>query len=238
MRLRPFFLALIATALAAVSSPPPAAIAAGLDDLTPGTASAEIYGFNHLETLGTHATIVYDYRLEGRMMEAPFTDEIVLDFAHAQTDAKHAYDVEATLFAKGAAKQVGPIVASTFNPLLLIFFQRDVNQMSRGTGGSGHYFRNVIRHAMSVPGNYAEEAVSLEIGGKPVAAHRVSFTPFADDSHKDQMRGLAAKTYTITVSDAVPGGLVALETETAAAPGAPGEGPMLHESYRFREVRP
>ena len=238
MRLRPLLLALTLAAVVAAPFSAPPSRAAGMEGLTPNTASAEIYGFDHLDKLGRQATLVYDYRLEGRLMEEPFADEIVLDFKRTEEGSNHAFDVGATLFAKGAAKEIGPIVASTFNPLLLIFFQRDVNQMSRGTGGSGHYFRNVIRHAMAEPGKYAEEAVSVEIAGKRVAARRVSFTPFANDSHKDQMQGLAGKTYTVTVSDAVPGGLVSLETQTSAPADAPGEGPMLHESYRFREVRP
>lgn len=211
--------------------------AAGLEGLTPNTAAAGIYGGDHLSSLGPHTSLVYDYRLEGKLMDEPFTDEIVLDLTRADDGSTHGFDVSATLFARGPARKIGPIVASTFNPLLLIFFQRDVNQMSRGTGGSNHYFRNVIRHAMAVPGNFEETRTTARFGDETVAARRISFTPFADDSNRAQMKSFARKTYAVTLSEAVPGGILELSTTTATGDDSDAT-PMLRESYRLREARP
>ncbi|MDJ0931728.1 hypothetical protein [Breoghania sp.] len=140
-------------------------------------------------------------------MEEPFADEIVLDFTRADASSDHSYDVSATLFAKGPAREIGPLVSSTFNPLLLIFFQRDVNQMSRGINGSGHYFRNVIRRGMATPGRYEETTERMEVAGRTVEATRISFTPFLRDPHKDDMHDLNAKIYSVTFSKEVPGGV-------------------------------
>ena len=234
MALRAHALALCLAVLTSLASP---ALADGMEGLTPDSAAAEIYGFDQLKGLGEEAELVFDYRLEGRMVDEAFADEVILAFKRAGKNGDHGYDVAATLFANGAAREIGPLVASKFNPILLIFFQHDVNQMSRGTGGSSHYFRNVIRHSMGMKGAFHAEDVTAEVAGKTVKARRISFTPFVSDSHKAQMSKLMTKRYSITVSDEVPGGIVALETATPATPDQPGEGPMLHEIYQLREVR-
>ncbi|WP_321342221.1 hypothetical protein [Breoghania sp.] len=234
MAFRTSTLALCLAVLTSLASP---VLAQGMDGLTPDTAAAEIYGFDQLKGLRNRSKLVFDYRLEGRMMEEPFADEVVLDFTRAGESTDHGYDVAATLFAKGAPREIGPLVASSYNPILLIFFQHDVNQMSRGTGGSSHYFRNVIRHAMGLKGAFSAEDVKTEVAGRTVKARRISFTPFATDAHKAQMSKLMTKRYTVTVSDEVAGGIVALESATPAPPDEPGAGPMLHEIYRLREVQ-
>src|SRR3546814_1573398 len=89
---------------------------------------------------------LFDYRFDGSLLEQPFSDDVVLDFMRHRDD--RGFDVDATLFPRSRKLQIGPISAAEVNPILLIFFQRDVTQMSNGTGGSQHYFRNTIRRVL------------------------------------------------------------------------------------------
>lgn len=205
--------------------------------LDPNTAAGQVYGGDHLKGLQDGATLVYDYRMDGRILEKPFEDEVILAFKRADEAADHRYDVTATIFPKTRSQTLGPIVASAFNPLLLIYFQRDVNQMGNGTGGSKHYFRNVIRHSMATPGEFDEKNVTMEVAGKTIEVRQISFSPFKTDEHEAQMKSFSDKTYTVTLSDGVPGGIVELSASTPADPGTAGDGPLLRETYRFREMR-
>lgn len=240
-------IALAATLLLGVTpivSAAPAQAAGGMSDLTPNTAAAGIYGSNHLKGLPDTAHLVYDYAMDGTIMETPFHDEVVLDFTRRpdKPDSKDkegateaTYDVNVTLFPGTRNQSVGPITSTSFNPLLVIFFQRDVNQMGRSTGGSNHYFRNVIRRAMGTPGHQTETALTVDWQGTEIAATRVSFQPFVKDENRTRMESFASKTYSVTLAPGVPGGIYEISTETAEA----GTGKMLlREVYKLRANDP
>jgi len=207
--------------------------AEGLDDLAPGSPAEGIYGRDHLALLPDKAVLVFDYRFDGSLVEQPFDDDVVLDFTRHRDD--RGFDVGATLFPQTRNLAIGPISAASVNPILLIFFQRDATQMSNGTGGSQHYFRNTIRRVLQAPDPKSVRATTIQLGGKAVAASEISFQPFAEDPNRARLRAFAAKTYRFIVSEAVPGGIYEVRSET---PEEDGDGVLLRETYRFREMRP
>jgi hypothetical protein len=205
----------------------------GLEGLTPGSPAEGIYGRDHLALLPDKAQLVFDYRFDGSLVEQPFDDNVLLDFTRQLNDG--GFDVGATLFPQSRKLQLGPISAATVNPILLIFFQRDANQMSNGTGGSQHYFRNTIRRVLQAPDPESVRDTTIELGGKQVAASEISFRPFATDPNRARLREFSGKTYQVIVSDAVPGGIYEVQSET---PAEDGDGVLLRETYRFREMLP
>lgn len=226
-------IAVLAGAAGAAAGP----AADGLDGLVPGSPAAGVYGSNHLALVPDEAELVFDYRFEGTAMEQPFADDVLLDFtrhAAAGGSEETGFDVELTIFPQTRKITVGPVTATSFNPILLVFFQRDVTHMSNGTGGSQHYFRNVIRAAMQDPGEGRVTDVTIDLDGRRVAAREISFRPFVGDSHRAQLRGFADKTYRIVVSEAVPGGIYEVQSET---PDEKTGATLLRETYRFREMR-
>jgi len=214
-----------------------AAAAAKLEGLVPGSAAEGIYGSRHLAQLPDKAELVYDYRFEGSAMEKAFADDVLVDFsrqAPGKDGEAPGFDVEMTIFPHSRNQTLGPLTATTYNPILLVFFQRDVTHMSNGTGGSQHYFRNVIRQVMQDPKEAEIKEVTITLDGRQVAARQVSFRPFVGDSHRAQLRGFAEKTYRVTLSEEVPGGVYEVQSET---PDEKNGGVLLKESYRFREIR-
>ncbi len=102
------------------------------------------------------------------------------------------------------------------NPVLLVFLERDVAEMSRILRGSPYYIRNRIREAL---GEATPEPARFAYGGREVAGWRIVVTPFAQDRHRDKLREYAAKRYDIIVSDAVPGTLYEIRTTTPGPDG-------------------
>src|SRR3546814_125131 len=74
-----------------------------------------------------------------------------------------------------------------------------------------------------------------DLDGERVAATEISFRPFANDPNRARLREFADKSYHVIISDAVPGGIYEVQAET---PEGDGEGVLLRETYRFREMRP
>src|SRR3546814_7645268 len=166
---RRLLLPAILLAIAATSPPAEAAEQAdGLEGLTPGSPAEGIYGRDHLALLPDKAVLVFDYRFDGSLVEQPFDDDVLLDFTRHGND--RGFDVGATLFPHTRNLQIGPLSAAAVNPILLIFFQRDANQMSNGTGGSQHYFRNTIRRVLQTPDPQSLRQPTIEIDGRAVAA--------------------------------------------------------------------
>lgn len=228
---------LLPASLSMATSGTARAATAPMDGLVPGSAAEGIYGSSHLSTVPDKAELVYDYSFEGTAMEKPFNDDVLLDFtrqAKGQSGEKPAFDVEMTIFPQTHKLTVGPVTATSYNPILLVFFQRDVTHMSNGTGGSQHYFRNVIRHAMQDPKEAHFKDVTIKLDGQQVAAREISFRPFVGDSHRSELRGFADKTYRVILSDAVPGGIYEVQSET---PDEKTGEVRLRETYRFREIR-
>lgn len=209
------------------------AAADGLEGLVPDSPAAGIYGSNHLALLSDKAELVFDYRFEGSRMEKPFSDDVLLNFTRQAADAE-GFDVEVTIFSQTRNQVIGPVSATSYNPILLVFFQRDVVHMKNGTGGSQHYFRNVIRKAMQTPDEGSVRDVTIDLNGRQVSAKEISFRPFLTDDHRAELRGFAEKTYRFVMSDAVPGGIYEVQSET---PDEKTGDVLLRETYRFREIR-
>jgi len=228
-----FAAALAASPLLAAGDAPDDPQQGGLEGLTPGSPAEGIYGRDHLALLPDKARLVFDYRFDGELVERPFEDDVVLDFTRHRDDP--GFDVGATLFPQSRKLEIGPIDARQANPILLIFFQRDATQMSNGTGGSQHYFRNVIRRTLQAPDAGSTRGTTIDFEGKHLAATEISFRPFVDDPNRARLREFAGKTYRFVMSAAVPGGVYEVQAET---PAADGEGVLLRETYRLREMQP
>lgn len=116
------------------------------------------------------------------------------------------------LFEGSARRTAGPMGAKDQNPLLLVFFQIDVTEMSRLTAGSALYFQQQIRRHFNDMS--PTEKVEVQLDGRPVQATRITFRPFAADPQIDQFPVFRDKSYEITVSDEVPGGVWSVVART------------------------
>lgn len=128
----------------------------------------------------------------------------------------------------GARAVTLPNQARTGNPVILAVFDRDVKEMSKLLGGSFFYIQNRIMEALRTGDGI--EPQKVEYGGKTLDGWKVTIRPFARDSHREQLREFAERSYELTFADDVPGGLYALRTVTPR----PGDGkPLLVEELKL-----
>lgn len=142
-----------------------------------------------------------------------FEDEI-----NVKVGPKGAEDsLQVDLFT-GARAATLPNMSKTGNPVIVAVMEQDVKDMQKALGGSPFYFRNRLREALSA--QQPAEPTKIEFGGKTVDAWKVSFKPFEnDEQNKGKLREYAGRSYELTFSDAVPGGLYALKAVTPKADG-------------------
>jgi hypothetical protein len=191
----------------------PCALGAAAQDYS--HAERAIFMSNHLANVRPPATLHYRYVKSGSL-EPGFEDRVTLKLAARADRSCCAASAE---FLSGPRRLALPAVeAAEGNPVLLHFLERDIREMSRLTKGQSAYFRKRIRIAIHQAAEVSE--LTLPYRGKSVPARRFTVTPYVDDPLRERFAKLAGKRYTITLSDAVPGGIYAIATQVDAE-GAP-----------------
>ena len=172
----------------------------------------------------------------------------VLNYAFRKTGSlEQGYDDKVVLSVKSAASGHGKIVGAEFltgehrvelpevgdvqgNPVILYFLERDVREMQRITKGKSGYYRKRVRLAFAEAANI--RPVRFTYSGREIAGNEISIEPYRDDPARSRFERFANKTYVITLSDQVPGGVYSLRTTMREKPDAPDPAnkPMLEET--------
>ena len=130
----------------------------------------------------------------------------------------------------GDRGQVLANMSKAGNPVIVAVLEEDVKDMQKALGGSPFYFRNKLREALS--GQTPAEPTKIEFGGKTIDGWKVAIKPFKDDDkNRPRLREFAERSYELTFSDDVPGGLYALKTVT---PKAGGQGALVTEELTVK----
>lgn len=179
------------------------------NDFSP--AERALFMTNQLAALKPPLTLRYSYRRSGSL-EPAFDDSVAVKLRAQPSGACCTATAE---FLSGPRRLSLPEVeAGEGNPAILYFLERDIREMSRLTKGQANYFRKRIR--MAIYRGAAIEEMNVTYQGKPVAARRIVITPYADDPLRVRFEKLANKTYTFTLSDAVPGGVYSMHSRIDA----------------------
>lgn len=177
---------------------------------------------HQLANVKAPATLRYRFSRSGTL-EPGFEDRIALTLK-AGTDgrccATHTDFLSAT-----RRLELPDLPSAEGNPVILHFLEREVREMQRLTQGSQMHFRKRIRMALFNAATV--QPVPLRFRGRAIVGQEIRITPFVDDPNRPRYEALAPKEYRFTLSDAVPGGLVAIRTRVAAADGAAA--PLLAE---------
>lgn len=188
-------------------------------------AERALFMSNHLAGAKPPATLRYAFRKSGSL-EAGFDDKVTIGLVKRGDGACCNARAE---FLEGARRLTLPEVENAQgNPVILYFLERDVREMNRLTKGQAAYFRKRIRMAVFEGATVRETTVTY--AGKSVPAREISVTPYADDPLRVRFENLAGKQYIFTLSDAVPGGVVAIRSLVRGPAGGGGDTtPLLLE---------
>jgi hypothetical protein len=191
-----------------------------------------LFAQDHLRSLGNAAHLEYAFRKSGRM-EPEATDRATVSVG-APT-AEEGRSVKVVFLSVGRRLDLPAVQDAKGNPIILYFLEHDVREMKRLTGGSVYYFRKRIRMALAEAAQV--RPVSATVGGRKVAATQIRIAPYRDDPMRARYERFAEKTYVLTLSEQVPGGVVELRSELLAPEdGGPRE-VEIAESLTFEARR-
>ena len=177
-----------------------------------------------LAGLPTGTTLLY--RLERTVAAASGTDApatgprtSTFELSLQEDAATGARQARIAIITGDERQEAGSFPALAGNPILLVILERDVAEMSRILRGSPYYLRNRMREALGE--TTTAEPARVVIDGRAAEGWQIAVNPFAQDRNRDKLREYAGKRYEFTLSEAVPGGLVALRMVTPNADGTP-----------------
>ena len=195
---------------------------AGWAQQTFSEAERALFVSPHLKGLRPPMELKYRFDKSGTLEDA-FSDAVTLRLATRTDGSCCAATAD---FLNGARRLDMPdMEAAEGNPVLLYFLERDIREMSRRTKGQPNYFRKRIRMAIFQGASVRE--VTASYLGKPMAARQFVVAPYLDDPLRVRFEALANKRYFLTLSDAVPGAIVALSSRIDAP--AAGAAPLVVE---------
>lgn len=148
--------------------------------------------------------ISYRYARKGSnptLHGASFEDRIRLHIEKGDQAENRTVRVE--MFSGEHRQAAGPFADVTTNPVLLIFLEHHVQQLAKLLHANPRYLKNAIRTAWREKADVSNSETT--IGDRRLSATRIVVKPFVDDPNKARMNGLEGLTYTVAISDSVPG---------------------------------
>ncbi len=184
-----------------------APVAVGAAATSPPSATAMLFDANHLANMTKGDPLTYRFERtvsDPKLLGEAFADDIRLGVVNDGPAGTR--EVTVNVFTGGRARPEQRIDGMTGNPVLVVFLDRAVNNLSMLAGGNRPYLKQKIK--MSLAERAKVEPVEIDYKGKKVAGARVSVTPFLGDSNALKMMGYDGTVFQIVVSDAVPGHFV------------------------------
>ncbi|WP_072392460.1 hypothetical protein [Hyphomicrobium sp. CS1GBMeth3] len=211
-----------------------ASVALGLV-LLPAAASAAsehkaapiLFESRQLDLISKGEEVTYRFEKTGsdeRLVGKNYADDIRLGVANV--GGKGERDVVFKVFTGDQARDPQNWPDLTINPLFIWYLDRTVGTFNSLAGGSQMYLKHKIREAL---GSATAEEVKADYNGQSVDAYKVTIAPFAEDVSASKMQGFHKSTFTIVVSNQVPGYFVHLQSNFVSTQAA---GPELKEEIK------
>ncbi len=223
--MRPGFVGALFLSIAALVTG--AALAAGEVDYT--AAQRALFDTPHLKNVTDPATLAYDFSHRSGASE-DYDDKVEMIVTAVRPDG--GKDLGFRYLTGERQRPYGTLEGFRGNPLIMLFLQRDVDQMAEKLGGGSGYLRNRIRFAFR-DGAEVEKA-TVELAGKAMPATRIVIQPYVDDPNGERVPFFREKIYEFLLAPDVPGGLYRIR---AYIPAPGDDTPVAEDRLTFREAK-
>jgi hypothetical protein len=186
----------------------------------PPTPVELLFEGKHLSELapGTQITYRFDRIVsDPSLLGESFSDEIKLVVTSVTPTGA---GVALSIFTGERARSIQMLTNMIGNPVLIVFLDRALNNMSQLVGITRPYLKDRIR--LGLREKAVLEPIELSYNGSKTEGFRITVIPFEGDPREGKMLGYERSKLTFVVSEAVPGKLVEMtSTYESALPGAP-----------------
>jgi hypothetical protein len=117
------------------------------------------------------------------------------------------------------------------NPILIVYLDNAVAHFRDLAGGDRAYLKNTFSSQIAKSAKL--DAVKIVYNGQEVDGHRVTVSPYTNDPARAKMRGYEGATFTIVVSEKIPGHFAQMVSNYT---NSSKEQPVLQETTTLKGV--
>lgn len=151
---------------------------------------------------GTELVYKFERKPSNEAMLGPgYTDDIKIKVESDAAAGKK--NVVVTMFSGERAREPNRITDMDGNPILVVYLDNSLGHFQQLTGGDRSYLKN--KFSASFDKDAKVEPVKVTYKGAQVDGYRISVTPFAQDPSRAKMRGYETATFSIVITDKIPG---------------------------------
>jgi hypothetical protein len=177
--------------------------AAGAAGETPKPAEI-LFDRPHIASVAAGTELVYKFERkpsDEKVLGAGFTDDIKVKVESDGAPGKK--NVLVQIYSGDRAHEPQKITDMDGNPMLVIYLDNAVSHFRELSGGDSAYLKGMFSRYLGKSATIAP--VTITYKGQQVDGYRVTATPYADDPAKSKMNGFEGATFTISLSDKIPG---------------------------------
>lgn len=225
-------------AAAYAQSAAPGAPGAAAGDKAPevpySPAETALFMVDHLHNLSAKgATLTYHFTKTGTF-ETGYEDRVTIEVGAPDSKAEGGRQAKLDFLTGDHHVDLPVVEGAKGNPVILGFLERDVREMKRITSGQPNYYRKRVR--MALVEAHDLKPVTVRWNGKDVKGQELTIEPYRDDPARARFTRYANKSYTFTLSDAVPGHVYSIRT--VMHDGDMKGKTMIEETLTLTEAKP
>lgn len=167
-------------------------------------AHAVLFGSPHIASLPPGTALVYKFERspsDQKLLGEAFSDNITVTIDGEADPGKKNITVQ--VYSGNRAREPQRIGNMEGNPMLVVYLDNAVSHFRQLAGGDSAYLKGTFSRYLQERATIAP--VTITYKGAAVPGYRVTATPYADDPAKGKMNGYEGATFTIALSDKIPG---------------------------------
>lgn len=158
----------------------------------------------HIGSVAAGTALVYKFERKPsnpKVLGEGFSDDITLT---VESDGKPGKkNIRLQIYSGDRAREPQEITDMDGNPLLIVYLDNAVAHFRLLAGGDPAYLKGMFKQSIADGAKIVP--VKIDYKGQSVDGYRVSITPYINDPAKSKMNGFEGSTFTIALSDKIPG---------------------------------
>lgn len=186
----------------------------------------------HIATVAPGTNLVYKFVRKPsnpKVLGEGFSDDITVSIEGNGAPGKKNLRIQ--VYTGDRAREPQEITDMDGNPMLIVFLDDSVSHFRLLAGGDSMYLKGMFKKSL------AEDAkivpVKIDYKGQSVDGYQVSLRPYLNDPAKAKMNGFEGSTFTIALSDKIPGYFAKMVAEYS---NTDKNAPTLEESTTLEGV--
>ncbi|SFV38601.1 hypothetical protein [Hyphomicrobium facile] len=158
----------------------------------------------HIAAVAPGTDLVYKFERKPSNPKAlgeGYTDDIIVKVESDGAPGKK--NVMIKMYSGDRAREPQRITDMDGNPMLIIYLDNAVAHFRELAGGDSAYLKGMFSRHLGDGATIAPATIVYK--GQTVEGYRVTATPFVNDPARGKMRGFEGATFTIALSDKIPG---------------------------------